>query len=102
MTIVFPLSRSVQDILGTNKQSLSGLGDQSTMADIRKSLSNVIQTGEVLWRSEACVGHAVVKCSSGVVVKIVPGLEDYTESTSMQYLEENIPEIPAPRHLGSR
>ena len=57
-------------------------------------------SGEILWRSKACVSHAVIKCSLNVVVKIVPGLEDYTESTSMQYLEENIPEIPAPRYLG--
>ncbi|KAI9855634.1 MAG: hypothetical protein M1813_009680 [Trichoglossum hirsutum] len=98
--IVFPLSPSVQDILGINERHLSGLDRQTTTAGIREPLANVIRTGEILWRSKACDSHAVIKCRLDIVIKIVPGLKDYTESTSMQYLEENIPEIPAPRHLG--
>ena len=54
----------------------------------------------MLWRSEALPDLVVVKCSKDIVIKVVPCLSDYTEATTMRFLQDNIPEIPAPRLLG--
>ena len=63
-------------------------------------LRKAIQEGHIIWQSETTQNHAVVKCNSSIVVKIVPGLEDHTEYTTMQYLMNHAPDIAAPRPLG--
>ena len=91
------MSNSVQDLLGANTHDIK-------ISPFHQSLSinlrSLIETSEIIWQSKACPGHAVIKCSANVVVKIVPNQEDYTEYTSMQYLMDQIPELPAPRPLG--
>ena len=41
-----------------------------------------------------------MKCGSAVVVKIVPGLEDYSEYDTLEYLDQCAPTIPVPKPLG--
>lgn len=93
---MFPLSESVRDLLqvGTHDKRVI----QPQFLSIK--LSNMIESSEVIWKSETCSGCAVIRCSEKIVAKIVPEINDYTEYTSMQYLEEHAPEIPAPRPLG--
>lgn len=95
-TIMFPLSESVWDLLGASEHDSTNL--QSLSISIK--LSNAIKTSQIIWQSQACPGHAVVRCSASIVAKIVSKLEDYTEYTSMQYIMEHAPVIPAPRPLG--
>ncbi len=96
-TVVFPLSESVQHLLGIHTDDISTLQPQSLSTNLR----DIIESGQVIWQSKACCGHAVIKCTTSIVVKIVPNLDDYTEYTSMQYLAQHAPEIPAPKPLGS-
>lgn len=63
-------------------------------------LRKAIQEGHIIWQSETTQNYSVVKCNSSIVVKILPGLEDHTEYTTMQYLMKHAPDIPAPRPLG--
>lgn len=42
----------------------------------------------------------VVKCSETIVAKVVVGNRDSTEYTSMRFLAERAPDIPAPRAYG--
>ena len=42
----------------------------------------------------------VVKCNENIVAKVLTGNDDYTEYTSMQFLEKRAPQIPAPRPHG--
>ncbi|OJJ81320.1 uncharacterized protein ASPGLDRAFT_28157 [Aspergillus glaucus CBS 516.65] len=42
----------------------------------------------------------VFKCAADIVVKAVRHIDDYTEYTTLQYLERHIPDCPAPRPLG--
>jgi len=95
-TIVFHLLESVQDLLGVHTHDISTLRSQS----LSINLGNIIESSQIIWQSKACCGHAVVRCSTKIVVKIVPNLDDYTEYTSMQYLAQHAPEIPAPKPLG--
>ncbi len=95
-TVVFPLSESVQTLLGVHAHTISNGHSQS----LSTNLNNIIKISEIIWQSKACCGHTVVKCSANIVAKIVPSLEDYTEYTSMQYLVQHAPDIPAPKPLG--
>ncbi|KAL9129206.1 MAG: hypothetical protein Q9217_002275 [Psora testacea] len=94
--VTFALSESVQHLLGVHT---NGVKD-SCFQSLSGKLSDVIKASELIWRSEVCRGQAVIKCSSDIVLKIVPNLEDHTEYTSMQYLAQNAPAIPAPKPLG--
>lgn len=95
VTVVFPLSESVQDLLGISTHDVT-----TQSLSLSSKLTTTIESSQILWQSKACYGHAVVKCSADIVAKIVPCLEDYTEYTSMQYLEQHAPQVPIPKPLG--
>ncbi|KAL8928049.1 MAG: hypothetical protein Q9172_001104 [Xanthocarpia lactea] len=93
--IIFPLSETVYDLLKTK------LGeDERTSYSLLTSLPRVVQSGQVLWQSGTCRQNAVVKCNSEIVVKIIPNMQDYTEFTPLQYIANNIGEVPTPMPLG--
>ncbi|KAL5360689.1 kinase-like domain-containing protein [Aspergillus floccosus] len=52
----------------------------------------------MLWQSP--IRGVVVKCNEDIVAKVIWGSTDYTEHTSMQFLAERAPDIPAPRPHG--
>ena len=91
--IVFPLSGSVQNLLAVTEYASSS---DALSINLRKTIA----AGEIIWQSIVCRGHAVVRCSQTVVVKIVPEIDDYTEYTSMQYLMQHGADIPLPEPLG--
>lgn len=93
VTVVFPLSDAVQDLLEVRHH------ERSSDA-LSTGLNNAIAASELIWQSTACSGHAVVKCSLTIVAKIVPQLDDFTEYNSMLYLARYGAGIPAPRPLG--
>ena len=41
-----------------------------------------------------------VKCAADIVVKMARDIDDYTEYTTLQYLEQHQPDCPAPRPSG--
>jgi hypothetical protein len=93
----FTLSPSVSNLLetfGNSPQDSMNSGD-----DFARRLDMFLQASEIIWVSEACANHRVVR-HADVVVKIVPNLGDFTEYTSMLYLEKHHPEIPASRPKG--
>lgn len=93
-SVVFPLSDSVQEIL-----EISTSVEQCPRHTAR-AIHNLTKRSPTIWQSQACRKHAVFRCNNNVIVKVVPDLKDYTEYTSMQYLWEHAPDIPAPRPLG--
>ena len=94
--VTIALSESVRHLLGVH----TGGVEDSRFQSLSSNLSKVINASEIIWQSKACRGHAVLRCSSDIVLKIVPDHEDHTEYTSMQYLAQNIPAFPAPKPLG--
>ena len=94
--VVFPLSEPVQRLLGAQTHML---GVQSS--SLWSKLYRVIGTSEVIWRNGLSGGVAVMKCSSDMVVKMIPNFEDFTEYTSLQYLRRHAPDIPIPEPLGA-
>jgi len=64
------------------------------------ALIALIQDGEVVSSGTVPSRRMVVKCGVDTVAKVVWGAEEFTEYTTLQYLLEYKPSIPAPRPLG--
>ena len=94
--VEFPLSDTVHDLIsGHDDDREISLTSSETLA---LSLKRLFTASEKLW--EFPIRGAVFKCSDEVVAKVICGLNNSTEYTSMQYLYENAPDIPAPRPNG--
>lgn len=97
-TVVSPLSEEVQSLLA---RCTSRPGADAADAE-NHSLPNALK--HLLWISPKLWGchfrGVVVQCSNDVVAKVIMGNNNYTEYTSMEYLKEKAPDIPAPRPHG--
>lgn len=95
-TVVFALSEEVAALLGRHP----GITDDNneTERSLAVSLKKLLWDAPKLW--ECPVRGVVVKCNDDIVAKVITGNSDYTEYTSMQYLAEKAPDIPAPRPHG--
>lgn len=95
MTVIFPLSDSVNDMLAIKERPPIGPQSEET----RLAFARMIRRGEVLYKYGNGSDRMVVKCGPDVVVKIA-ATEDHVEFTNLQYLNRHCPEIPAPKPLG--
>lgn len=93
-TIVFPLSNTVAPLIAMSSKDITDNPDKALAA----SLKQLLWDSQKLWGSP--VRGIVVQCSEEIVAKVVTGNEDSTEYTSMQFLAERAPDIPAPRTHG--
>ncbi|OJJ49026.1 hypothetical protein ASPZODRAFT_149986 [Penicilliopsis zonata CBS 506.65] len=99
--VVFPLSEDVIALL--SQYSSEGpdemLGDQEKLLS---SLKQLLRKSPRIW--DNFFTGMVVKCNERIVAKVgIQNDEDnpeYTEYTSMQYLEQQVPDIPASRPRG--
>lgn len=93
--ILFPLSREVlrlvEDVFKTAEPLPNILSQR---------LFEVMQASEVPWKAPLALHKMVFKSAANIVVKAVRDMDDYTEYTTLQYLEQHIPDCPAPRPLG--
>ena len=60
----------------------------------------LLQKSEVVAKAPIPSCGMIFKCEPGTIAKVVRGAEDYTEYTTLQYLQDHMPDIPAPRPLG--
>lgn len=77
----------------------TNLPDSSDPA-LSRRLLKVLQRSDILWKSAFPHNKMVFKCGPDLVVKAIRKLEDYTEYTTLQYLEKHMPSVPAPKPLG--
>ena len=63
-------------------------------------MTTLIERGTLIWQNRPNPTKAVYACGGKIAVKIVKGLKDYTEYTSLMYLEEHCPAAMAPRPHG--
>lgn len=93
--ITFPLSESVSAAI-SNYSNESIEDEEERLAE---AVRDLIWESPTIW--EGFQRGVVVECCEGIVAKInSDGGEDTTEYTSMQFLAEKAPEIPAPRVHG--
>lgn len=69
--------------------------DGST-SDLSSPVVGRVYAGKPIWSG---ISYAVIQISESVCVKVGPGL-DHDEHAVLQFLEERVPSIPAPRALG--
>ncbi|RMJ25170.1 Phosphotransferase enzyme family [Aspergillus sp. HF37] len=97
-TVVFPLSEKVAALLAQYSRGSSNHEPGDTKKALTVSLKQLLWNSQKLWESP--VRGVVVKCNEDIVAKVVLGNRDYTEYTTMQFLAERAPNIPAPRAHG--
>ncbi|KAK6345787.1 hypothetical protein TWF730_010130 [Orbilia blumenaviensis] len=89
--IIYPLSGQVKTFLN--------IGSDVSQT-LLESLTRVIKNGEVLFCTDNARSKYVVKCSEDIVVKSATLDNNFTEYTTLQYLQEHRSTIPAPRPHG--
>ncbi|KAI5296691.1 hypothetical protein KEM55_005735, partial [Ascosphaera atra] len=94
-TVVFPLSWEVASLLaryGPENTDMSEHIKKSVHLQmlLATSLKKLLWDSTKLW--ELVVRGIVVKCSENVAAKVVADSGDYTEYTTMQYLQEHMPD----------
>ena len=93
--IIFPLSQEVLKLVEDVSKTAGPLPN-----GLSQRLFEVMRASEVLWKAPVALRKMVLKCTADIVVKAVRDMDDYTEYTTLQYLEQHIPDCPAPRPLG--
>ena len=92
--IVFPLSDAASNLVaGYIDASLIGTKNQLVGA-----LKRMISASTKVWENP--LAGAVLRCNEEIAAKVVYGNDDYTEYTSLQYLNAHAPDIPAPKPHG--
>ncbi|KAI9761007.1 MAG: hypothetical protein M4579_001270 [Chaenotheca gracillima] len=97
--VQFPLSDEVMKYLARDSDLVDGSAPQSR-SGLSWDLLRLLQQSEPLWSGPFPRSRMVFKCGLAIAIKIVRHYEDFTEYTSLQYLERYKPNVPAPRPLG--
>jgi hypothetical protein len=92
--VVHPLSEQVEKLLADHTPV------EVEKDEFQNPLSKLLWRCEILWKSTFPRNKMVFKCGPDIVVKAIRNADDYTEFTTLQYLEKNKPTVPAPRPLG--
>ncbi|WEW56432.1 phosphotransferase [Emydomyces testavorans] len=87
--VVFPLSESLRKLL-----------PDDTSTRMSRAMVRLMQRSEGIWESPFSRKRMVYRCDTNMAVKAIKNAEDYTEYTTLQYLETHKPTVPAPRPLG--
>jgi len=95
-TIIHPLSDAATSFLAEYLEPDGPFQDPTQCLVL--VLKRMISDSEKLW--EGPTRGVVLKCNDNLVAKIIRGNSDYTEYTSLQYLAEHAPDIPAPKPHG--
>ncbi|KAJ5180409.1 hypothetical protein N7492_003619 [Penicillium capsulatum] len=92
--VIFPLSEVVSKLLDGVTTSAEPLPN-----GLSPRICDLLHNSETLWKGPFPSSAMIFKCSENIVVKAIAKMHDYTEYTTLQYLE-HIPSIPAPKPLG--
>lgn len=93
---VFPLAQQIIDLI--QPLQIAGNADIENPRGLAAAVLSLLQRSEKLWEKPHFT--AVFKCAPDIVAKVVTGTVKSVEYSSMQYLSENAPSIPAPRPYG--
>ncbi|PYH46736.1 uncharacterized protein BP01DRAFT_414697 [Aspergillus saccharolyticus JOP 1030-1] len=93
--MVFPLSDTVQDLLGTSGSA----AEQSHY--LAQQIIEIIGSSKVIWKGPFARRKMVLSCGHNIILKAVRDLDDTTEYTTLLYLHQHKPNIAAPKPLGS-
>ncbi|OOF94217.1 hypothetical protein ASPCADRAFT_171826 [Aspergillus carbonarius ITEM 5010] len=92
---IYPLSQVVLDLLEDVSRASESLSDSFS-----ERLIAMIQASEILCKGPSACHKMIFKCNAGIVLKAVRDMTDFTEYTTLQYLQQYRPDIPIPEPLG--
>ncbi|OBT67899.1 hypothetical protein VE03_02438 [Pseudogymnoascus sp. 23342-1-I1] len=97
-SIIHPLSSTAQDLLGLRTANIGS----TPSVDLTKALADLIQNSDLIWQSSSTTTRYVTKCTPQLVLKSIPcsSSSDFTEYTTLQYLQHHLPHLPIPRPHG--
>jgi len=75
-------------------------GKDAATSPLLKALVILTKRGKVLWQNRPNPTRVVFNCGETIAVKVVKRMADYTEYTSLMYLEEHCPAVMSPRPHG--
>lgn len=94
--VVHELSEKTKHVFEAYKKDI----DFNDGAMLASTLSRILSDVEYIWRSDTIRTYFVGKCSNDLIIKAIANNSDFTEYTSLQYLEHHKPELPVPRAQG--
>ena len=95
-TIIHPLSDQVKALLNICTEEIVS----TPSVELTQSLAKVLINSHLIWQSKTTKERYIAKCTPEVIVKSIEASSDFTEYTSLQYLELHGPQIPVPRPHG--
>ncbi|KIW62840.1 hypothetical protein PV04_10970 [Phialophora macrospora] len=90
---IYPLSPSIQHLVTAGNRPFDG-------SEVSHRLSELLWKCEVIYQGPIPQTRTVFQLGSEAVIKVISNAHDYTEYTTLQYLERVSPEFPAPKPLG--
>lgn len=100
VTTIDRLADSLRESIKSEIMSKNASAIIETEAQFFTALAAFIQDAEVVSWGPSRSSRILVKCGVDTIAKVVCEAEEYTEYTTLQYLLEHRPSIPAPRPLG--
>ena len=100
VTTVDRLADSVRELVKNKMISTNASTIVETEARFFMALTTLIRDSEIVSSGPVPSRRMVVKCGIDTIAKLVWEAEEFTEYTTLQYLLEHRPSIPAPRPLG--
>jgi aminoglycoside phosphotransferase (APT) family kinase protein len=95
-SIVHPLSEVAQGLLGLRADDIRS----TPIAELTKALANLIQKSDLIWQSSSTKSRYVARCNHQLVLKSIGSSSDFTEYTTLQYLQRQRPQIQVPQPHG--
>ncbi|KAB8256782.1 hypothetical protein BDV32DRAFT_90497 [Aspergillus pseudonomiae] len=92
--IVYPPSQAVWRLLG------QPLGAITPSASLSQQLLDILHSSEIIWKAPFARQKMVFRCDNNIVLKVIRNMDDYTEYTALQYLQQHKPSVPIPEPSG--
>ncbi|KAJ5780244.1 hypothetical protein N7457_005404 [Penicillium paradoxum] len=94
-SIIYPLSPQASALLNQHRTT----DDFSEESSMTAALKDLVLNSDIIFELSIRRG-AVVRCSDDLVIKTFPSSRDLTEYHNLQYLGENVPDLPIPKPHG--
>ena len=93
LEIIHPLSPKLNAVITARYDTML---EQYSSVTFLEVLVEILEAGHVIHKGK----HSIVNFCADIVTKTVDSDDDFTEYTSLRYLQRNKPEFPAPRPHG--
>ncbi|KAB8240079.1 hypothetical protein BDV35DRAFT_386131 [Aspergillus flavus] len=69
-------------------------------ASLSQKLLDILHTSEIIWKAPFARQKMVLSCDNNIVLNVIRNMDEYTEYTALQYLQQHKPSVPIPEPSG--